>query len=69
MNQTCPAKGPAFSYVDKVERLKTKATKVFCFIFYADFKISNFNERTGKILRQASWIGLALTTGIKKQKY
>ena len=34
-----------------------------------DFRVSNFNEWTGKLLRQASWIELALTTGIKKQKY
>ena len=52
-----------------LERLKTKATKVFYFFFYADIMISNFNEWTAKQLRQASWTELALTTGIKKQKY
>ena len=43
-----------------LERLKTKATKVFYFYFTW---ISRF-EWTGKLLRQASWI-----EGLKKQKY
>jgi hypothetical protein len=29
--------------VDMLERLKTKASKVFCFVFHGGFKITNFN--------------------------
>ena len=43
-----------------MERLKTKVSKVFCFIFLAGFKISNFNVWTAKHLMQASWTELAL---------
>ena len=46
--------------LEMLERLKTKASKVFCFIFHAGFKISNFNVWTSKHLMQASWTELAL---------
>ena len=29
--------------LDMLERLKTKASKVFCFVFHAGFKITNFD--------------------------
>ena len=49
--------------MDMLERLKTKAYKVFWFIFHAGFKISNFNLWTAKHLMQASRTELALEVG------
>ena len=46
-----------------LERLKTKASKVFC--FHAGFKISNVNVLNAKHLMQASWTELALSTKSK----
>ena len=43
-----------------LERLKTKTSKVFCFVFFAGFKISNFNVWTAKHLIKASWTELVL---------
>ena len=46
--------------LDILEILKIKASKVFCFVFLASFKISNFNVWTDKHSMQASWTELAL---------
>ena len=43
-----------------LKRLKSKAIKVFCFVFHEGFKISNFDVGTAKHLMQASWTELAL---------
>ena len=43
-----------------LERPKTKASKVFCFVFHTGFKIWNFNVWSTKHLMQASWTELAL---------
>ena len=47
-----------------LKRLKSKAIKVFCFVFHEGFKISNFDVGTAKHLMQASWTELALSTKI-----
>ena len=36
-------KYPFGIYLDMLEKVKTKASKVFHFVFHACFKISNFN--------------------------
>ena len=47
-------------YLDMLERLKNKASKVFGLVLRAGFKISNFILWTAKYLMQASWTELAL---------
>ena len=51
-----------------LERLKTKASEVFCFVFHTGFEISNFNVWTAKHLMQASWTELALKIDEKNWK-
>jgi hypothetical protein len=46
--------------LDLLERLETKASKYFCFIFHEGFKISNFSMWAAKHVMKASWTELAL---------